>query len=454
MSEQTFDLIIVGAGPGGYTAAIRAAQRGTRVALVADAAPGGTCLHLGCIPTKTLLTCTELFAKLQRAAEFGLDVPEGTRLLLDRMGRRRRKVVSGMATGLEFLLRKNGVTVIEGRAALAGGTRVTVGGRTLEAPRIILATGSRPAPSPAGLPPVDGGRVLNSNHALRLAEPPKQLLVVGGGYIGCEFASVFRALGSEVTVMEAMDRLLPGMDAELGEALARSLRKAGIEVQTGAKIEGFDAAFDRVLVAVGRVPDTDGLGCETAGVKLTARGHVEVNERMETSAPGIYAIGDLVGRLALAHVASAQARVAVENAFGGGATMNYAAVPAVVFTHPEIASVGLTEAEAQARGRAVRVGRFPFAALGRAQASGEADGFVKLVTDAETHRIVGGQVFGHGAGELIATITVAVTLGATAEQLAHTICAHPTFAEAIGEAAESVFGSPVHIYRPQRQRDA
>ncbi|MBI5395247.1 MAG: dihydrolipoyl dehydrogenase [Verrucomicrobia bacterium] len=450
MSEQAFDLIVIGAGPGGYTAAIRAAQRGARVALMADAAPGGTCLHLGCIPTKTLLTCTELFAKVQRAAEFGLDVPGETRLQLDGMSRRRRKVVSSMAKGLEFLLRKNGVTVIEGRATLAGGTRVQVGEQTLEARHIILATGSRPAPSPAGLPPVDGERVLNSNHALRLAEPPKKLLVVGGGYIGCEFASVFRALGNEVTVMEAMDRLLPGMDAELSEALAKSFRKAGIEVQTGVKIEGFDASFDRVLVAVGRVPETGGLGCEAAGAKLSVRGHVEVNERMETTAPGIYAIGDIVGRLALAHVASAQARVAVENALGGNATMDYAAVPAVVFTHPEVASVGLTEAEAQAQGRAVRIGRFPFAALGRAQASGEAEGFVKLVADADTHRLVGGQVFGHGAGELIATITVAVTLGATAEQLAHAIYAHPTFAEAIGEAAESVFGSPVHIYRPAR----
>jgi len=450
MSDQTFDLLIMGAGPGGYTAAIRAARRGACVALLADAAPGGTCLHLGCIPTKTLLTCTELFAKVRRAAEFGLDLPGQARLQLEGMSRRRRKVVSGMASGLEFLLRKNGVTVIQGRATLAGNGPVSVGGRTLGAPRIILATGSRPAPSPAGLPPVDGERVLNSNHALRLAEPPNKLLVVGGGYIGCEFASVFRAVGSEVTVLEAMDRLLPGMDAELGEALAKSFRKAGIEVQTGTKIAGFDACYDRVLVAVGRVPATEGLGCETAGVKLAARGHVEVNERMETSAPGIYAIGDLVGRGALAHVASAQARVAVENALGGRATMDYTAVPAVVFTHPETASVGLTEAEARAQGRPVRVGRFPFAALGRAQASGETEGFVKLVADAETHRVVGGQVFGQGAGELIATITVAVTLGATAEQLAHAIYAHPTFAEGIGEAAESVFGSPVHIYRPPR----
>ena len=218
----------------------------------------------------------------------------------------------------------------------------------------------------------------------------------------------------------------------------------------GETVSAFDSSFDHVLISVGRVPITGDIGCDAAGVKLAARGHVEVNERMETSAPGIYAIGDIVGRLPLAHVASAQARVAVANALGGNAAMDYAAVPGVVFTHPEVASVGLTEAEAQAQGRAVRAGKFPMAALGRAQASGETDGFVKLVADAETHRLLGGQVIGPAAGDLIAAITLAVSLKATAEQVARTIFAHPTFAEAIGEAAESAFGSPVHIYLPQR----
>jgi dihydrolipoamide dehydrogenase len=453
VANETPDLLVIGAGPGGYVAAIRAAQRGARVTLVSDAPPGGVCLHLGCIPTKTLLASVEALRTVQRATDFGLDpasVSAEPRLVADAMLRRTRKVTAAMSKGLEFLFRKNGIQFVSGRAQLLGGGRIQVGNDVLTASRIILATGSQPAPSPSGLPPVDGRRVINSNHALHLAEPPKKLLIIGGGYIGCEFACIFRALGSEVTVVEALANLLPGMDAELGAALAKFFRKAGIEVRVGETVSEFEPDFDRVLISVGRVPNTGDIGCDAAGVKLTARGRVEVNERMETSAPGIYAIGDVVGRFPLAHVASAQARVAVANALGGNATMDYTAVPSVVFTHPEVASVGLTEAEAQAQGRAVRVGKFPMAALGRAQASGETDGFVKLVADAETRRLLGGQVIGPAAGELIATIALAISLGATAEQVGHTIFAHPTFAEAVGEAAEATFGSPVHIYLPKR----
>jgi dihydrolipoamide dehydrogenase len=453
VANESPDLLVIGAGPGGYVAAICAAQRGARVTLVSDAPPGGVCLHLGCIPTKTLLASVEALRVTQQAGDFGLDaatVSAGPRLSADAMLRRTRKVTGTMSKGLEFLFRKNGVQFVPSRARLLGGGRVQVGDNVLTAPRIILATGSRPAPSPAGLPTIDGQRVINSNHALHLAEPPEKILIVGGGYIGCEFACIFRALGAEVTVIEALAGLLPGMDAELGAALAKFFRKAGIEVRVGETVGELDPGFDRVLISVGRVPNTGDIGCDDAGVKLTARGHVEVNERMETSAPGIYAIGDIVGKFPLAHVASAQGRVAVANALGGNATMNYAAVPGVVFTHPEVATVGLTEAEAQAQGRVVRTGKFPVAALGRAQASGETDGFVKLVADAETHRLLGGQIIGPGAGDLIAAVTLAVSVGATAEQVAHTIFAHPTFAEAIGEAAEAAFGSPVHIFLPKR----
>ncbi|MFA5193462.1 MAG: dihydrolipoyl dehydrogenase [Verrucomicrobiia bacterium] len=453
MANETPTLLIIGAGPGGYVAAIRAAQRGARVTLVSDAPPGGVCLHLGCIPTKALLASAEAFRTVQHASDFGVDIASvstGPRLAADAMLRRARKVTGAVTKGLEFLFRKNGIQFVSGRAQLLGGGRVQVGDDVLTASHIIMATGSRPAPSPKGLPPVDGHRIINSNHALHLAEPPKKLLIIGGGYIGCEFACIFRALGSEVTVVEALANLLPGMDAELGVAMARFFRKAGIEVRTGETMSEFDPGFDRVLISVGRVPNTGDIGCDAAGVKLTARGHVEVNDRMETSASGIYAIGDIVGRFPLAHVASAQARVAVANAFGESSTMDYTAVPGVVFTHPEVASVGLTEADAQAQGRAVRVGKFPMAALGRAQASGETDGFVKLVIDAETHRVLGGQVIGPAAGELIAAITLVISLGATAEQVAHTIFTHPTYAEAVGEAAEAAFGSPVHIYLPKR----
>ena len=453
MTNESPELLVLGAGPGGYVAAICAAQRGARVTLVSDMPPGGVCLHLGCIPTKTLLASVEALRVTQHAAEFGLDTAGMTaepRLVADALFRRTRKVTGAMSKGLEFLFRKNGIQWVQGRARLLGGGRVQVGDNVLTASRILLATGSRPAPSPAGLPAIDGQRVIHSNHALHLAEPPKKILIVGGGYIGCEFACIFRALGAEVTVVEALAGLLPGMDPELGAALARFFRKAGIEVRVGETVHDFDPAYDRVLISVGRVPNTGDIGCDVAGVKLTARGHVEVNERMETSAPGIYAIGDIVGKFPLAHVASAQGRVAVANALGGHAAMNYAAVPGVVFTHPEVATVGLTEAEAQAQGRAVRTGKFPMAALGRAQASGETDGFVKLVADARTHQLLGGQIIGPGAGDLIAAVTLAVSVGATAEQVAHTIFAHPTFAEAIGESAEALFGSPVHIYLPKR----
>jgi dihydrolipoamide dehydrogenase len=373
--------------------------------------------------------------------------------------------VQQLAGGVKMLLEKNSVQVISGRGRLTGpgvveveaaGARRLVRGKT-----IILATGSRPADLPFAKR--DGVQILNSDDLLVVSELPAELLIIGGGYIGCEFASIFAALGSKITVLEACDRLLPGMDKELGQALERSFKRAGVQVVLNAKIAkvtvdgGVQAALadgqtfrgTKLLVSVGRKPNIENLGLETCGVEATGRG-IPVDDFLQTPCPGLYAIGDVTGRFPLAHVATAQARVVVENllhARDGSPLepMNYDAVPACVFTYPEVATVGLTEEEATRRGIATRVGRFPFAAIGKALAIGETEGFVKLVADAETGKLLGGHIFGGHAAELIGQVTLAVRLGATARQVTETIFAHPTLSESILEAAEGVFGKPVHI---------
>lgn len=469
MSSEQYDLVVIGAGPGGYVAAIHAAQKGLKVAVVECREPGGVCLHAGCIPTKAMIASADLLRQARAATQMGVDIPAASATLAP-IAARRDKIVRQLAQGVKFLLQKNGVELIAGRGFLASAKTVEIRDnagqvqRVIEQPRaILLATGSHPAELP-GLT-VDHQTVLNSNDILTLTETPADLLILGGGYIGCEFASLFAALGTKVTVIEALPNLLPGMDTELGQTLERSFKRAGIQlllntrVQSVQTAQGVQATLSngqvltaaKMLVSVGRMANVTGLGLENAGVAHTARG-IEVNGFMQTTVPGIHAIGDVTGKMALAHVASAQGRLAVEHiaAMVAGKpaptrTLDYDAIPACVFTHPEIAAVGLTEAEAAKRGIRVRVGKFPFMAAGKAMAAGATEGFVKLIADEASGRLIGGHIIGAHASELIATVALGVRCGLTVEQITETVFAHPTLGESILEAAEGVFGKSTHI---------
>lgn len=474
---DTFDIVIIGSGPGGYSAAIRAAQHGAKTAIIEEKQIGGVCLNVGCIPTKAMLYSASLMLAASHGKDYGLHYGEVHARLAD-IVTRREQVVQRLTNGVATLLKANRLTVFNGRGRLLGNKQIEIKSAdgnltTIAAKKIILATGSRPTVIPA-FPP-DGKNILSSDHILNLTEPPAHLLILGGGYIGCEFACIFHALGSKITIVEALDRLLPQMDADLGSALGRQFKKAGMQIMLKTKVTGVQVkeggagvppvlasldngsqiAADKLLVSIGRVPNTENIGLEKERIALDGK-FIRVNERMETSTPDIYAIGDVCGKYPLAHTALAQARVAVSNAAAGisptqvsGLTphpseMHYEAVPAVVFTFPEIGSVGYSEEAARAAGFNVATGKFNFAALGKSVAVGETDGFVKWVADADTHEVLGCHIIGGHASELIAAPTMAIHLGAKVEDIAECIYTHPTFAEALGEAAEDIFGSPVH----------
>lgn len=474
MSDSHYDLAIIGAGPGGYVSAIRAAHHGLRVALVDPNPPGGVCLHTGCIPTKTMVASVDLLRQAQHSRQLAVSIVQAEAQLAS-IVERRQKVVAKLAAGVQNLIDKNGVDYFSGRGRLKSPTEIEVIDgednvtQTLANPRaIILATGSRPTKLP--IAPRDGEHILNSDDLLTLTELPPRLLILGGGYIGCEFASIFAALGSEVTVIEAEPRLLPGMDPDLCDFLRRGFKRQNITVRLNETVQSATATAEGVtiqladetlegthlLVAVGRTPNTEDLGLEAAGVTLDDRA-IGVDEFLETNVPNIFAIGDVTGKMQLAHVATAQGRVVVDNLTANEneaqmLQMNYDEIPAAVFTHPEIATIGLTEAEAEARGIPIRMGRFPFAAIGKALAQGETDGFVKLIAHAETGKLLGGHILGGHAAELIGQITLAIKLNATAEQLTETIFAHPTLSEAILEAAESLFGQSTHLPKPRERK--
>ena len=474
MSDSHYDLAIIGAGPGGYVSAIRAAHHGLRVALVDPNPPGGVCLHTGCIPTKTMVASVDLLRQAQHSSQLAVSIVQAEAQLAS-IVERRQKVVAKLAAGVQNLIDKNGVDYFSGRGRLKSPTEIEVIDgednvtQTLANPRaIILATGSRPTKLP--IAPRDGEHILNSDDLLTLTELPPRLLILGGGYIGCEFASIFAALGSEVTVLEAEPRLLPGMDPDLCDFLRRGFKRQNITVRLNETVQSATTTAEGVtvqladetlegthlLVAVGRTPNTEDLGLEAAGVTLDGRA-IGVDEFQETNVPNIFAIGDVTGKMQLAHVATAQGRVVVDNLIANEnedrmLQMNYDEIPAAVFTHPEIATIGLTESEAEARGIPIRMGRFPFAAIGKALAQGETDGFVKLIAHAETGKLLGGHILGGHAAELIGQITLAIKLNATAEQLTETIFAHPTLSEAILEAAESLFGQSTHLPKPREQK--
>lgn len=456
-----YKVVVIGGGPGGYVSAIRAAQLGASVALVEKGNVGGTCLNRGCVPTKALAAGAEVIHTVRRASEFGVGTGEIT-VDFGRLMERKDQVVGRLVQGVEFLLRKNKVELIKGTARLSGKGRVVVEGpeaaRELEAGNIILATGTGPALIKAF--GYDGERVITSDEALSLGEIPQRLLVIGGGVVGCEFACIFSALGSKVTVVELMPTILPLMDKEVARQMQSLLKRQGISIKTRAKIlevrkqpdsavavleSGEEIEADKILISIGRVMNLQGLGLEEAGVALGERGEVVVNDRMETSVPGIYAIGDITGRVQLAHVASAQGLVAVDNIMGRGRLMDYRVVPACIYTHPEVGSVGMTSQVAENSGVKFKSGKFSFMASGKAQAMGQTDGFVKVLADPETDRILGVHIVGPHATDLISEAAVAMQAGFTVSQLVGTIHAHPTLAEAVMEAAEAVHGMSIHM---------
>ncbi|WP_457637411.1 dihydrolipoyl dehydrogenase [Oceanithermus sp.] len=457
-----YDLIVIGTGPGGYHAAIRAAQLGLKVAAVEAGAVGGVCLNIGCIPTKALLHAAETLEMAGKAAEFGLVYAEPERDLA-KMGRWRDKVVKKLTSGVASLLKANGVELVRGFARFAGPHELEVDGKKLEAKKIIIATGSKPA-TLAGFEP-DGENVLTSTEMLRVESGiPERLLVIGGGVIGLEFASIYARLGAAVTVVEYTDQILPGSDPELVKLLARSLKKQGIAIKTSTRAVGYEKVKEglrvtvepaaggeqevleasKILLAVGRVPVTEGLNLEAAGVRTDERGFVPTNQHMETNVPGVYAIGDVTRPPLLAHKAMKEGLVAAEHAAGKPAEFDQQ-IPAAVYTHPEFASVGMTEAEARERGIEVAVGRFPLSASGRALTLQQTEGMVKVIADAESDLLLGVHILGPGASDLIAEAALALEMAATATDLALTVHPHPTLSENLMEAAENLHGEAIHI---------
>ena len=470
MTSST-DLAVIGGGPGGYAAAFRAADLGMRVTLIDEAArPGGVCLYRGCMPSKALLHVAKVLADAREARAWGVDFGEPA-LDIDRLRAWKDGVVGKLTGGLGQLSTQRGVTYLRGRAELRGPTEARVTGEDGQVTDVrfghaVLATGSRPA-APAALS-IDSDRVWDSTRALDVPLVPRSLLVVGGGYIGLELGTVYAALGSAVTVVEMTSGLLPGADRDLAAVVARRLETvcAAVLVETsvvglaedgdgvrvtlqGPRVETPDQRFDRVLVAVGRVPNSEIPGLERTGVRLD-RGFVAVDGQRRTAEPTIFAVGDLVGEPMLAHKASHEARVAVEAIAGHKTAFEPGAIPAVVFTDPEVAWCGLTEAQARASGRAVQVSRFPWAASGRAATLDRAAGVTKLVVDPESEQILGVGIAGTGAGELIAEGVLAIEMGATVSDLRLCIHPHPTLSETLMESAEMFFGESTHVYRPKR----
>jgi dihydrolipoamide dehydrogenase len=466
--DKQYDVVVIGAGPGGYVAAIRAAQLGLRAACVEKRATlGGTCLNVGCIPSKALLQSSHLYEEVEtRFAQHGIQVG-GVGLDLAAMLERKDQVVDQLTRGVAGLFRKNKVDHVLGHATIASADEVTVAQdgetRTLKTENIIIATGSDVALLP-GIE-IDEQRIVSSTGALSLDKVPERLAVIGGGYIGIELGSVWRRLGAKVTVIEFLDQILAGMDGEVSKAMLRILQKQGLAFKLGSKVtraETLDNGVmltiepvnggdpktietDVVLVSVGRQPFTEGLGLENVGITLDNRGFIPIDHEFQTSVPGIFAIGDVIGGKMLAHKAEEEGIAVVELIAGQAGHVNYEAIPGVVYTWPEVAAVGRTEEELQGDGVDYRVGKFPFTANPRARCNADTDGFVKILADAKTDRILGGHIVGPEAGDLIQEIVVAMEFGGSAEDLARSSHGHPGLAEALKEAALAVAGRAIHI---------
>ena len=466
MADFDFDVLVIGSGPGGYVAAIRAAQLGLKTACAESRETlGGTCLNVGCIPSKALLHASELYEEAAHGTleKWGVK-PGKVELDLDAMHGSKETAVKGLTGGIEFLFKKNKIEWLKGQASFEGPNRVKVGDRTVTAKNIVIATGSSVTPLPGVDVDNSKHKIVDSTGALALPSVPKRMVVIGGGVIGLELGSVWRRLGAEVIVVEFLDEILPGMDGEVRKEAHKIFKKQGFDIRTGAKVtkaevkgdtvtltvepakggaaETIDA--DVVLVSIGRRPNTDGLGLDKAGLKTNNRGQIEVDHEFRTPIAGVWAIGDVTPGPMLAHKAEDEGIAVAENIAGLTGIVNHAVIPSVVYTMPEIAGVGLTEEGARKDGE-VKVGKFPMLANSRAKTNREPDGFVKVIADAKTDRVLGVWMISSVAGTMIAQAAQAMEFGATSEDIAYTCHAHPTHSEALKEAAMAVTGKPIHI---------
>ena len=485
---NSFNLVIIGAGPGGYVAAIRAAQLGAKVCVIEKDELGGVCLNRGCIPTKALIQTAELLARAKSSEAFGIlleksPLPAPTITVKSETGyaapldkppfldlaqavKRKDEVVSNLVRGVESLFKSWKITTVKGHAAFADRGKLVVktaaGEEEITAASFLIATGSSPAQIP-GIN-IDGLRVVSSDHLLKVTQVPRNILIVGAGAIGCEWAFIMRNFGAEVTVIEMLDQVAPTEDEMVGTLLAREMKKLKVRLMLKDKItrteqvtdgvlvkteSGATLSFERILVSVGRKPNSDNLGLEKIGVEKDQRGFIKVDSRMQTSVPKIFAAGDVAGGMLLAHKASAEGKVAVANALGRNETMDYSVIPAAIFTSPEVASVGLREREAKAKGLNYGTGSFPVRALGKAQAMGEIAGEIKFIFDKDSQKILGCHIIGPRASDLIHEAALAMKVGAKISDIAHTIHAHPTIAEGLMEAAEACIGNAIHLPKPK-----
>jgi dihydrolipoamide dehydrogenase len=465
MADTDFDVIVIGSGPGGYVAAIRAAQLGLKTACVESRETlGGTCLNVGCIPSKALLHASELYEEAHSGAlaKWGVKT-SGVELDLGAMHGSRIEAIKGLTGGIEFLFRKNKIEWLKGHAKFTAKDAIDIGGTTYKAKNFVVATGSSVTPLPGV--EIDHKAILDSTSALELDKVPETMVVIGGGVIGLELGSVWRRLGAKVIVVEFLDQILPGMDGEVRKECAKIFKKQGFDIRTSTKVTGAqkkgkkvvltvepaaggDASTieaDIVLVSIGRRPNTDGLDLGKAGLETNKRGQIEVDHDFRTSVPGIYAIGDVTPGPMLAHKAEDEGIAVAEILAGQIGIVNHEVIPSVVYTMPEIAGVGLTEEDAKAAGHEIKVGKFPMMANSRAKTNREPDGFAKIVADAKSDRVLGVWIIASVAGTMIAEAALAMEFGATSEDIAYTCHAHPTHSEAIKEAAMAVTGKPIHV---------
>ncbi|UCE19062.1 MAG: dihydrolipoyl dehydrogenase [Gemmatimonadota bacterium] len=466
---EKYDIAILGAGPGGYVAAIRAAQLGVKVCVVEREEVGGTCLNWGCIPTKALVASVRSLEKATSGKEYGFEIEGAMRIHFDRMMTRKNEVVKRQVKGITSLFSSYGIRLHYGAGRLHDKNTIEItdsegGKKQIYGDKIILATGSRPSDIPGV--PVDGQSILSSNEALALKDIPASMLIIGAGAIGCEFASIFHALGSDVTLVELLPRVVPMEDEEISGILERELKKRKIKFYANSSVESVERengtsikahlsndriiSAEKVLVSVGRAFNVEDIGLEAVGIEQGARGEISVNNRMETNIKGVYAIGDVIGGMMLAHVASREGIVAVENALGGDETVDYSAVPSCIFFNPEIASVGYKEKEVVEEGKNIRVGRFPMRSLGMAHALGEISGLIKVICDSETDRILGVHMIGPHVTEIIHEAVLAIQSGYTGTDWGKMIHAHPTMSEALQEAVHDLHGAAIHL--PQKQQ--
>jgi dihydrolipoyl dehydrogenase len=464
MAQKECDALVIGAGPGGYVCAIRLGQLKQKTIIVEKEWVGGTCLFVGCIPSKALITAAKFYDKLKHASEMGINV-SGATVDFPKMVQWERSIIEKFSNGTRQLLKSNNAEIVMGTARFISPNEVEVKSSTetttIKAKNIVIATGS----VVAGIPPFpfDGERIISSTEALVLPEIPKRLLVIGGGYIGLEMGIMYAHLGAKVTIVEMMDQLLPGFDAELVRTLTRSLRTKGLEYFVNAKAKGFEGTVgnlkatveiegqdrvfeaDRILVTVGRKPNTSGLEIEKAGIKTDQRGFIPVNNKCQTSVPHIYGIGDVIGNPMLAHKASKEGEIVAEIIAGHNRVVDYVAMPAVIFSDPEIATVGLSESEAKEKGYEAASGKFPFAAIARPATQLQTEGYVKFIFDKESKQVLGCHIIGAGASDLIAEAALAIEMGSSVEDIALTVHAHPTLPEAMMEAAKASLGEAIHI---------